>query len=487
MEHLKINIGKIDALYIHVEWLDGYGTKGPVGLTWGNLQLWVGGTLVWGSLNESGNPIGITWSWIDLVEFLGNAFPYLMEEEQYPVEFNRDHKPTHLGKIRQAVKFRRHWISSEQALTEDNQLQDFLTVHDFSHALQGAYPPNLLFLRRGKQMLVATNKQEFILSYSETIEALGDLGNAIVARISHLKDPRSFSAVALWESRSNMSNIERLKIATKRSEEELRQIWPIDLNSSAGNDDVYELKAAARMIGRRVNNEQLKNILSEINSINSGNLFDFGEIRTKAKEVIEENFDDLPAIQGYLLAIMLRQHLKENKGKVDPGKLLKSWKVSIRKIEIKDCLLDAIAVWGKNHNPTIFLNTFGPRALHPTGERVTLAHEICHILVDTEGALPVVEVLGGDIPRNIEARANAFAAEFLLPRSEVAVNISKALEFVKQQSERDLAIDNEINRLVAIYGVSHETVTWQIINSDAVHGKDLIPLQKNLKSVSDPF
>jgi len=40
-----------------------------------------------------------------------------------------------------------------------------------------------------------------------------------------------------------------------------------------------------------------------------------------------------------------------------------------------------------------------------------------HLLVDRKGFLPLVEVFGGYAPKGAERRANAFAAELLLPRS----------------------------------------------------------------------
>ena len=38
--------------------------------------------------------------------------------------------------------------------------------------------------------------------------------------------------------------------------------------------------------------------------------------------------------------------------------------------------------------------------------RATLAHEICHLLVDRGSALPLVEVLGGRTAEHVERRAS---------------------------------------------------------------------------------
>lgn len=488
MEQVKSNFGTVGKFHMNLEWRDDYGSDGPIGKTWGNLQLWIEGTLVWGQLDNAGTPNGITWSWIDLLEFLGNSLPYLVEEEQYPISFeSHDEKPRHLGELRGMVKLRAARISESDADQEDDLLRDFLLVHDISEALQGAFPPKLLFLRRGNQMLVATSRQEFVLSFEETIEAFEQIGDEIFSRIKDLKDKRSETARVRWSARHEMSNIKRLQIATKMDESTLRLIWPFDIDAPAANDNVYELKAAARMIGRRVKDDQLKYILKSISSLSKGKQFVLADLWEKSLDVVLEHEVDVPAIQGYFLATMFREYLGREKGRVNPDEILQHWGVAIKNIAVKDCRLDAIAVWSSNHTPTILLNTAGPRSQHPTGVRATLAHEICHILVDLNGALPAIDVLGGDVPRKIEQRANAFAAEFLMPRSEVRIHIETALEYVHQQKQRHIAIEKAVNELVEKYGASHETTAWQVLNSGCLTEVDESVLHKNLKSVSDPI
>ena len=59
--------GEPGALRFILYWRDDYGSAGPVGRTWGDLQLWVDDTLVWGSpYGDAGQPQGVRWSWIDL-------------------------------------------------------------------------------------------------------------------------------------------------------------------------------------------------------------------------------------------------------------------------------------------------------------------------------------------------------------------------------------------------------------------------------------
>jgi Zn-dependent peptidase ImmA (M78 family) len=485
---MKLNFGTAGKFHIHLEWRDDYGTDGPIGKTWGNLQLWIEDTLVWGQLDSTGAPIGITWSWIDLLEFLGNSLPYLIEEEQQPIVFgSHDDKPRHLGQLRGMTKLRASHISEAEADDEDERLSDFLMVHDFSEALEGAFPPKLLFLRRGRQMLAATTRQEFVLPFDDTISTLESIGDAIFDRIAGLTDARSEIARTRWTNRSEMPNLQRLQIATQRDEASLRRIWPVDVDILSANDAVYELKAAARMIGRRLTDEQLKYVLETIHFLPKAGYFSLTDLWEKSLDVILAHDEDAPAMQGYFLATMLREYLGNADGRVEPDIVLRAWGVVIKNVELTECGLDAIAVWSARHAPTILRNTAGPRSQHPTGLRSTLAHEMCHILVDLDGALPVADVLGGDVPRIIEKRANAFAAEFLMPRSVVRDYITSELTFVLQQDQRNTVIEESVDSLVAKYGASHETTAWQVLNSGCIRESDEFILLKHFKSVSAPF
>jgi len=488
MEQVKFNFGSVGALHVNLEWRDDYDSDGPIGRTWGDLQLWIGDTLVWGELDSHGGTRGVTWNWIDILEFLGNAWLYLTEEEQYPITFDtRFEEPVHLGELWGKAKLRFRNLREDIADQEDELLRDFLAVHDLSEACHGVSLSKLLCLRRGKQMIAATVRQEFVLSFTETMHTLEQLGNVIANRLIDLKDARSEIATIRWKKRDDISAFRRLQIATRMSDSSLRCVWPYDVDSIVANDDVYELKAAARMLGRRISDTQLKVVLDAIGRLRPGKKLKLNNLYDKAIEVIQEHEGDAPAVQGYFLASMLREHIANKSGRVEPDQVLRGWGVAIQELEIKECRLDAIAVWGSKHTPTIFLNSVGPRSQQEKGRRSTLAHEMCHILVDLDGALPVAEVLGGNVPRSIEKRANAFAAEFLLPRSEASAYIEKALEFVYPQDERYATIERAIGELADKYGASHETVAWQMLNSHLVKQSDQPAYEKKLKSLLDPF
>ena len=479
--------GKPGALRCILHWRDDYGSGGPVGRTWGDLQIWVDTTLIWGNpYGDAGQPQGIRWSWIDLPEFLAVAWPYLEEEETYPIEFaSRFEAPRHLGELRGRAKLRRRSLAQGLAQAEEGLLDDFLLVHDLGESLKGAFPPGLLLLREGLRMRVATAAREWHLDFADTMGTLQSLAECILARTETLDDARSTLAWKRWRAREDLDRRSRLEVATGLSSQTIEHVWPRPLDAADGVP--YSLKAAARMIGGALDDAAFRQILADIASIPSGPDPALAELRALAAEVMCDHQEDVPYVQGYRLAQALREHLSYEDGRTDPEGLLKQWSVEVRDHDLGSEQLDAIAVWGKEHRPTVLINTRGLRSRLPTGRRSTCAHEICHLLVDTEGALPAVEVLGGRVAPDLEQRANAFAAEFLLPRGAAGRAAEAELAYVRTTDARRQAIEDAIKRLNENYAVSFETAAWQIKNSGRLSDADEDALQPYLKSLWAPF
>jgi len=420
-------------------------------------------------------------------EFVGVAWPYLEEEEAYPVEFTTAFEiPRHLGELRGRAKLRWRSLDQRQAEAEEELLDDFLLVHDLGESLKGAFPPSLILLREGFCIRVATVAREWRLDFADTMHSLESLAECILARIDTLTDARSELARKRWKAREDLDRRSRLEAATGLTSDILEKVWPRPLDTV---DDVpYTLKAAARMIGSVLESAAFKQILSDIETIPFGVTPALDTPRELSCQAIREYPDAPPYVQGYRLAQALREYLNKANGRVDPETLLRQWGVDVRELDLANDQVDAIAVWGVRHRPTVFVNISGLRSHLPTGRRATCAHELCHLLVDTEGALPAVEVLGGRVPPHLEQRANAFAAEFLLPRFEAGRAVTAELEFVYAPDARRRAVEAALQRLNTDYDVSFEIAAWQIKNSghhlsDADEGA----LQPYLKSLWEPF
>lgn len=67
----------------------------------------------------------------------------------------------------------------------------------------------------------------------------------------------------------------------------------------------------------------------------------------------------------------------------------------------------------------ILVNLRNSANAHTFGRRFTLAHEFCHLLFDRDVGAHLAIASGPWAPHDVERRANAFAAMFLMPNGLV--------------------------------------------------------------------
>lgn len=103
---------------------------------------------------------------------------------------------------------------------------------------------------------------------------------------------------------------------------------------------------------------------------------------------------------------------------VDVQGILFGLDISVRDVTLTDERLRAIAVAGQPFRPTVGLNT-RYRWADDRSRRFSFAHELCHILFDQSRRQRVAVVSGPWAPRDVERRANAFAAGLLMPPSAI--------------------------------------------------------------------
>src|SRR5690606_23559825 len=139
--------------------------------------------------------------------------------------------------------------------------------------------------------------------------------------------------------------------------------------------------------------------------------------------------------------------------KVSPEEILDELNVEILEEPLSPHI-DAVGCWGPRHGPAIVLNRNGLHASTESGRRATLAHELCHLLVDRDAALPLAEVLDTSLQTDTEKRARAFAAELLLARPDAREVYSK-----------HNAVKPTLVELQEVFGVSRVLAANQLRNS----------------------
>jgi Zn-dependent peptidase ImmA (M78 family) len=122
--------------------------------------------------------------------------------------------------------------------------------------------------------------------------------------------------------------------------------------------------------------------------------------------------------QGYALA---EEVLERFSGQivgddgVDIAGLARLLGVKTEESAVSDTAIRGVSFAGPQHRAGVLLNMLHEANAYPSGRRFTLAHGLCHILFDREIGQPVAVASGPWAPRDIERRANAFAAMLLMP------------------------------------------------------------------------
>ena len=122
--------------------------------------------------------------------------------------------------------------------------------------------------------------------------------------------------------------------------------------------------------------------------------------------------------QGYRLAEEVHEGLHMDfarDGLVDVDALVGQLGIEVLELDLSDASIRGVSIAGPQHRPGIVVNTRHNANEHAHGRRFTLAHEFCHLLFDREEGRRLALASGPWAPRDIERRANAFAAMLLMP------------------------------------------------------------------------
>lgn len=435
------------------------------GLAWLKVSVWLGNTQVWSQSDEHGQDNPVEWTWVDFLSGLSRAWPWLMLESNYPIPVHLMH-PGDLGKFTQS-----RWNNLPVAVAEQEEdaLFDFKMCHDLSQFMRGIFLSPLWILLEGKKYQLWSPEINTALyrPIKEVRGVLEDFGNFLADCLANSEENRASHAKNLWNARVEATKREFLPLASGLSRMALQEISAGYCNpesffeiDTAANDPEYwlesnELLAAARMTTGLFPLKAQRILVEYIRQSHQCETPELNRLTTIHPDASE--FGVAGYEQGYGLAAWLRSELQITPMEFfDCETILKNWGVLLQDVSLPEVPgFDALAVWGPHRGPALFLNT-APMARPTTlnGRRTTIAHEICHLLCDRQGALPLVEVLGGQAPKHQERRARAFAAELLLPRSVAESKVREGRDII-----------GAAEYLAAHFKVSREVVWRQIINS----------------------
>ncbi|MBF0437586.1 MAG: ImmA/IrrE family metallo-endopeptidase [Magnetococcales bacterium] len=378
----------------------------------GFLQIFIENDPVWGDKTD-----GIDGYWDSLLEHLANAWPFLQSEQIYPLGFNPDSPNTFLDDALAHLCWDQE--PDEKLAHDEQDIFAFAERHNLASGLQDLHLSSICLLREGNEMRIVSEMHDVRMPIDLALAQLKNLGETIAHSVDD-RSPRGKIILDAWNQRDQPLEQEKMLSI-------VMGIRPERLRSLAANDDLSTLfgqpsiiqsptpmQIAARMTHHALFDDELLHVINKVSEL---------KMTPIGTQLINLQRDVVPVIaraydQGYQLAQWLRKKLDiKDDQPVNPEKLLKEWGVYIGNTKCSE-VMDAIARWEEN-KIGILINKNGKRARTDWGRRASLAHEIAHLLLDTQHTLPSVEILGGRMPLHVERRANAFAAEFLLPRSHV--------------------------------------------------------------------
>ncbi|MFP4649290.1 MAG: ImmA/IrrE family metallo-endopeptidase [Halorhodospira sp.] len=423
----------------------------------GRLYLALGGVTLWGEEGQDGASQGIEADWAPLLEHLAGTWPWLMLEEVYPLGLT----PPCPSQLWQRVD-RRFGGAEALADSEHDALIHFEHRHDLAAGLDGVILPRLLMLREGEQYWLECPEQELLLCRprEEIVETLTQLGDALARHVAEQSEAGERLA-RFWEEREERTQQRFFELRSGLSSEERRELIgdeeePIFWETADGDSEVM---AAARMAVDVAGTDVLAEVLAKIRALPHRDTSVLDGIGARIQTALD-SFppEERPFRLGHEAASQLRGYL--GLGPDEPIPDLEEWLrghgVLLEEAAFEpEGRLEAVACWGPHHGPAILLNTVeGGRASHPGARRSTLAHELCHLLLDRYSSLPLAEVLGGATPLWLEQRANAFSAELLLPREVALAGVQRAPD-----------LNTAFQRLTEHYAVSRQLAANQVRNA----------------------
>ncbi|MFZ1640539.1 MAG: ImmA/IrrE family metallo-endopeptidase [Candidatus Contendobacter sp.] len=445
---------------------------------WGAGMLWLNGRAFWFfSAPEAPQPV--VWTWIDLLEHLAACWPWLRIESPWPLDWLA--APMLEGSNFWHVADDRWQVLDEAAADgEEARLLDFAHRHNLAAGWQGLQVPALYWYRLGQDVrLCPEGLSPIVLPFAEAIAVLERLGNEIAAGLNASAQPRARQALAAWAARERVALRRRIEIATGLEDPVLAEIqagqadesfWNLSQVANDHNFAANSLLAAARMTTGKLDPPRVAAVLGLLRALPPARVLPRLEALTQQLQTAAWLTADTPFTQGYALAGALCEALGLAESQVfEPDHWLAEWGVAVQSASFGTVDLEAIAVWG-DRGPAILVNDApNIRPAHRFGHRFVLAHEIGHLLADRARALPAAEVLGGQILPAIEQRANAFAAEILLPRRAAARSYRQAT-----------SLEAAVKGLVEAFEVSRLVAKTQIKNSNAASGADLAEIEAAL-------
>ncbi|MBW2736592.1 MAG: ImmA/IrrE family metallo-endopeptidase [Deltaproteobacteria bacterium] len=457
--------------------------------TWVSWSLWGQGKNLTLNTRLSDDEISTTVNWpaIYLARWFARSWPSLFYSSRWP-------RPSRARNARElAIELRRALLDEDDDKLGDclaDTLDDFVSTHDLRAGAAGAAYPEVWFSRDGHHVTIAWFPfkvgDHFFCQECGQVELPADVLASVVYSFGEwtrdqlltVKDRAVESDVTLltdWlaERKSATSAKRNLLGNAGLKPEDCEQL--IKDVGVASLEELFDLPTDWVQLGESfpVMNSNVavafRTASPELTAADRATIWKAvtaGGQDIRASNALRKLRSGLPGLiesgaadysQGYALAIQLREYLDNRDACLEIEVLLSDeLGIPIRELKLADPAVEGGSVYDPNsRGPGVFVNPTAVASSTAWGRRMTLAHELCHLLFDLPswGAFHLTGIWS--FP-HIERRANAFAAELLLPKA----GIVKELGFAPKTPP----MEEKFAQLMKTFQVGQITATRHVIN-----------------------
>lgn len=414
----------------------------------------------------------------DILDHLADFWLPLMLRQTYPIAFDEPpERPTSLA----AVSGQR-WLKTPEAQVEAEQalVEAFEEAHNLATCFDGQFGlPALWLLRDRDQMMIDTEARLCRVDFHQAIQTLVTLGDTIAARLEAI-GPRRKALVDAWRLREQGAGARMLELSAGLSASKAEALLqtrylsaPKALVDAANDDD--EILIAARVAGA-LPLEDIKRVIKLARAFDAHPAERLDQLGRDTRQHLASNHTRLkPHELGEAAARFVRVASKRDIHTfLDIRALATELEVEVKELGLSFEAILGLAVTGRRHGPGVLLNRRSYRLLYAAAHsreamlRYTLAHELCHLLLDGGHAFTAVDVLQGRMHPALESRAQSFAGELLLP-TRVAASIWEN----HGRPASATGLDAAIREAVEVCQVTRSVAAWKIEHAANAEETDL--------------
>jgi Zn-dependent peptidase ImmA (M78 family) len=441
------------ALSLHPDPDDGAGATPEEATSWGALQLWVEGKNLTLHTIDGQSGDAVQWYLLPFLEWLAGSWNPLLHEERPPGEPQADDAVHDL----RATRYAPPTFDDRDALRWEQGWYDWWRRHALPAAREGGLFPNVVFRHWRDAVEVSWDSET--MAGADGLQFAVPYGRARL-RPTDVAEPLYAVAIdAAQELRERLPASKRIgqlvRSLEKVSDAALspeRLLWMVDAGRGgrAARQWRHVVKAfetaseQARSAALSIHSDALvvtgschAALLFGAISPSLGNddvaklahvLIDAydanGEQGPLQKFARPQPLKSMPGPiweEGWSLAEETLGALGPNSSWVDVESILRQHAVPILDVELTDQEIRGVSIAGEQHRWTVCVNPAYHDGNGDEIRRFTMAHELCHLLYDRGKEQKVAIASGPWAPKDIERRANAFAAMFLMPRDLVRI------------------------------------------------------------------